>query len=151
MVNSRGATFQAISGATATSRQATKAATNPHNGPMSVYEVHLGSWRQGLSYAELAEHLVNYVSDLGFTHVELLPVMEHPYGPSWGYQVTGYYAPTAGQRRVERQQPEESGGAGTDGPPQIARRIRPPRTRCRGDNDHDHKPDDLGATQYRDG
>ena len=68
---------------------------NPHDGPMSVYEVHLGSWRQGLSYRELAEHLVNYVSDLGFTHVELLPVMEHPYGPSWGYQVTGYYAPTA--------------------------------------------------------
>jgi 1,4-alpha-glucan branching enzyme len=69
--------------------------TNPHTGPMSVYEVHLGSWRQGLSYREMAEHLVNYVSDLGFTHVELLPVMEHPYGPSWGYQVTGYYAPTA--------------------------------------------------------
>ena len=68
---------------------------DPHNGPMSVYEVHLGSWRQGLSYRDLAEHLVNYVSDLGFTHVELLPVMEHPYGPSWGYQVTGYYAPTA--------------------------------------------------------
>ena len=62
---------------------------------MSVYEVHLGSWRQGMSYRDLAEHLVNYVSDLGFTHVELLPVMEHPYGPSWGYQVTGYYAPTA--------------------------------------------------------
>ncbi|MBP6995160.1 MAG: 1,4-alpha-glucan branching protein GlgB [Phycicoccus sp.] len=72
-----------------------KAATNPHDGPMSVYEVHLGSWRQGLSYRELAEHLVNYVTDLGFTHVEFLPVMEHPYGPSWGYQVTGYYAPTA--------------------------------------------------------
>jgi 1,4-alpha-glucan branching enzyme len=68
---------------------------DPHNGPMSVYEVHLGSWRQGMSYRDLAEHLVNYVSDLGFTHVELLPVMEHPYGPSWGYQVTGYYAPTA--------------------------------------------------------
>jgi 1,4-alpha-glucan branching enzyme len=62
---------------------------------MSVYEVHLGSWRQGESYRDLAEHLVNYVKDLGFTHVELLPVMEHPYGPSWGYQVTGYYAPTA--------------------------------------------------------
>ena len=75
--------------------QDTKAATNPHNGPMSIYEVHLGSWRAGLSYVELAEHLVNYVSDLGFTHVEFLPVMEHPYGPSWGYQVTGYYAPTA--------------------------------------------------------
>jgi 1,4-alpha-glucan branching enzyme len=68
---------------------------NPHSGAMSVYEVHLGSWRQGLSYRDLAEHLVNYVADLGFTHVELLPVMEHPYGPSWGYQVTGYYAPTA--------------------------------------------------------
>ncbi len=72
-----------------------RADRNPHEGPMSVYEVHLGSWRQGLSYTELAEHLVNYVVDLGFTHVELLPVMEHPYGPSWGYQVTGYYAPTA--------------------------------------------------------
>ena len=75
--------------------QAARAGSNPHHGPMSVYEVHLGSWRQGLSYRELAEHLVNYVLDLGFTHVELLPVMEHPYGPSWGYQVTGYYAPTA--------------------------------------------------------
>ncbi|MGL5930429.1 MAG: 1,4-alpha-glucan branching protein GlgB, partial [Dermatophilaceae bacterium] len=72
-----------------------RASRDPHTGPMSVYEVHLGSWRQGLSYRELAEHLVNYVVDLGFTHVELLPVMEHPYGPSWGYQVTGYYAPTA--------------------------------------------------------
>ncbi len=72
-----------------------RAGRNPHTGPMSVYEVHLGSWRQGLSYRDLAEHLVNYVSDLGFTHVELLPVMEHPYGPSWGYQVTGYYAPTS--------------------------------------------------------
>ena len=72
-----------------------RATRDPHTGPMSIYEVHLGSWRQGLSYRELAEHLVNYVTDLGFTHVELLPVMEHPYGPSWGYQVTGYYAPTA--------------------------------------------------------
>ena len=74
---------------------AERAAHNPHNGPMSVYEVHLGSWRQGLSYVELAEHLVNYVKDLGFTHVELLPVMEHPFVPSWGYHVTGYYAPTS--------------------------------------------------------
>ena len=72
-----------------------RAATDPHEGPMSVYEVHLGSWRQGTTYVEMAEHLVNYVVDLGFTHVEFLPVMEHPYGPSWGYQVTGYYAPTA--------------------------------------------------------
>ena len=72
-----------------------RAATNPHTGPMSVYEVHLGSWRQGESYRDLAEHLVDYVKDLGFTHVELMPVMEHPYGPSWGYQVTSYYAPTS--------------------------------------------------------
>jgi 1,4-alpha-glucan branching enzyme len=70
--------------------------------PLSIYEVHLGSWRlkamegnRQLSYAELAEELAEYVSDLGFTHVELLPVMEHPYAPSWGYQVTGYFAPTA--------------------------------------------------------
>ena len=63
--------------------------------PMSVYEVHLGSWRPGLSYDQLAEQLPRYVAELGFTHVELLPVMEHPYGGSWGYQVTGYYAPTA--------------------------------------------------------
>jgi len=62
---------------------------------MSVYEVHLESWRQGESYRSLAEHLVNYVKDLGFTHVELMPVMEHPYSPSWGYQVSGYYAPTS--------------------------------------------------------
>jgi 1,4-alpha-glucan branching enzyme len=65
---------------------------NPHNGPMSIYEVHVGSWRQGHSYRDLAEHLVNYVKDLGFTHVEFMPVMEHPYVPSWGYHVTGYYA-----------------------------------------------------------
>jgi len=63
--------------------------------PMSVYEVHLGSWRRGLSYADLAEQLTAYVVEQGFTHVEFLPVMEHPYGGSWGYQVTGYYAPTA--------------------------------------------------------
>lgn len=69
--------------------------TNPHTGPMSVYEVHLGSWRPGLGYEELATALRDYVADLGFTHVELLPVAEHPYGPSWGYQVTSYYAPTS--------------------------------------------------------
>ncbi|WP_395106678.1 1,4-alpha-glucan branching protein GlgB [Actinomadura sp. SCN-SB] len=63
--------------------------------PMSVYEVHLGSWRAGLSYRDLAKELTQYVSDMGFTHVELLPVAEHPYGPSWGYQVTSYYAPTS--------------------------------------------------------
>ncbi|MFL6059984.1 MAG: 1,4-alpha-glucan branching protein GlgB [Marmoricola sp.] len=63
--------------------------------PMSVYEVHLGSWRRGLSYDDLAEQLTAYVLETGFTHVELLPVMEHPYGGSWGYQVTSYYAPTS--------------------------------------------------------
>ncbi|TNY38628.1 1,4-alpha-glucan branching protein GlgB [Thermomonospora catenispora] len=63
--------------------------------PMSIYEVHLGSWRKGLDYRELAEELTAYVTDMGFTHVEFLPVAEHPYGPSWGYQVTSYYAPTS--------------------------------------------------------
>ena len=72
--------------------------------PMAVYEVHLGSWRRApdgtehgrpLTYRELAEELGDYVVEMGFTHVELLPVAEHPYDPSWGYQVTGYYAPTA--------------------------------------------------------
>jgi 1,4-alpha-glucan branching enzyme len=63
--------------------------------PMSTYEVHLGSWRPGLTYRELATQLVDYVKDLGFTHVEFLPVAEHPFGGSWGYQVTSYYAPTA--------------------------------------------------------
>ncbi|GAA1999607.1 1,4-alpha-glucan branching protein GlgB [Brevibacterium samyangense] len=65
------------------------------HGPMSTYEVHLGSWRLGLGYRELAEELVAYVQDLGFTHVEFMPVAEHPFGGSWGYQVTSYYAPTS--------------------------------------------------------
>ena len=63
--------------------------------PMSIYEVHLGSWRPGLSYRELADQLTDYVTSLGFTHVEFLPVAEHPFGGSWGYQVTSYYAPTS--------------------------------------------------------
>jgi 1,4-alpha-glucan branching enzyme len=63
--------------------------------PMSVYEVHLGSWRQGLGYRQLATELADYVEANGFTHVELLPIAEHPFGGSWGYQVTSYYAPTA--------------------------------------------------------
>jgi len=62
---------------------------------MSIYEVHLGSWRPGLSYQDLAHELTEYVLECGFTHVEFLPVAEHPYGPSWGYQVTSYFAPTA--------------------------------------------------------
>ncbi|SCL48479.1 1,4-alpha-glucan branching enzyme [Micromonospora citrea] len=74
---------------------ARRARRQPHQEPMSVYEVHLGSWRPGLGYRELAEELVAYVTGLGFTHVEFLPVMEHPFGGSWGYQVTGYYAPTS--------------------------------------------------------
>ncbi|HNQ88748.1 MAG TPA: 1,4-alpha-glucan branching protein GlgB [Verrucomicrobiota bacterium] len=73
---------------------------NPFRSPMSVYEVHLGSWRkktmtESLGYRELAGPLIDYVRRMGFTHVELLPVAEHAYYPSWGYQVTGFYAPTS--------------------------------------------------------
>ncbi|MGV9319108.1 1,4-alpha-glucan branching enzyme [Streptomyces sp. NPDC003660] len=68
--------------------------TPVHRAPMSVYEVHLPSWRPGLTYRELAEELPAYVRDLGFTHVELMPVAGHPFSGSWGYQVTSYYAPT---------------------------------------------------------
>ena len=81
---------------------ADRRAGDPWGGPMSIYEVHLGSWRRDpdhpdreRSYAELAGELVAYVRDLGFTHVELLPVMGHPFAGSWGYQVTSYFAPTA--------------------------------------------------------
>jgi 1,4-alpha-glucan branching enzyme len=74
---------------------AARAGRDPVREPMSIYEVHIGSWRPGLSYRELATELVGYVTDLGFTHVEFLPVAEHPFGGSWGYQVTSYYAPTA--------------------------------------------------------
>ena len=74
---------------------AARATKAPHAEPMCAYEVHLGSWRPGLSYLELAEQLVAHVKALGFTHVELMPVAEHPFGGSWGYQVTSYYAPTA--------------------------------------------------------
>ncbi len=68
--------------------------------PFSVYEVHLGSWKRKdgnrfMTYPELAEELVPYVSRAGFTHVEFMPVMEYPYDPSWGYQITGYFAPTS--------------------------------------------------------
>jgi 1,4-alpha-glucan branching enzyme len=74
---------------------AERAQGQPGSKPMSVYEVHLGSWRQGLGYREIAHQLVDYLQTTGFTHVELLPVSEHPFGGSWGYQVTSYYAPTS--------------------------------------------------------
>ncbi|GHA61371.1 1,4-alpha-glucan branching enzyme [Streptomyces purpurascens] len=72
-----------------------RAQTPAHEAPFSVYEVHLASWRPGLTYRQLADQLPGYVKNLGFTHVELMPVAEHPFGGSWGYQVTGFYAPTA--------------------------------------------------------
>jgi len=67
----------------------------PWRSAVSVYEVHLGSWKIGLTYKELAVELVEYLQQQGFTHVEFLPVTEHPYGPSWGYQVTSFFAPTS--------------------------------------------------------
>jgi len=81
---------------------ARRAETNGLDAPMSIYEVHLGSWRRvpgdgnrPLRYRELASELTQYVLEMGFTHVELLPIMEHPFYGSWGYQVTGFFAPTA--------------------------------------------------------
>jgi len=79
-----------------------RAAENSTHAPISIYEVHLGSWmrvpeegNRSLSYREIAPRLADHVNKLGFTHVELLPVMEHPFYGSWGYQTTGYFAPTA--------------------------------------------------------
>ncbi|MDO4919267.1 1,4-alpha-glucan branching protein GlgB [Kocuria sp.] len=74
---------------------AARAQRDPHNAPMSVYEMHIGSWRMGLGYVDLARELVEYLTWQGFTHVEFMPVAEHPFGGSWGYQVTGYYAPSS--------------------------------------------------------
>jgi 1,4-alpha-glucan branching enzyme len=80
---------------------ATRAEQQPLSRPMSIYEVHLGSWRlntlednRPLTYLELADELATYARDMGFTHIELLPVMAHPFSGSWGYQVTSYFAPT---------------------------------------------------------
>jgi 1,4-alpha-glucan branching enzyme len=76
--------------------------SSPLDKPLSVYEVHLGSWKtvleeggRSLTYRELADVLVTYVKDLGFTHLELMPITEHPFSGSWGYQTTGYFAPTS--------------------------------------------------------
>jgi 1,4-alpha-glucan branching enzyme len=91
---------------------ADRARGGAHRRPLTIYEVHLGSWRRAerqpgdarppenggprwLTYRELADQLVDYVASLGFTHVELLPIMEHPFDGSWGYQVSGYFAPTS--------------------------------------------------------
>src|SRR5699024_10376308 len=74
---------------------AERAAQDALTARMSSYEVHLASWRPGLTYRELATELTEYVTEMGFTHVEFMPVAEHPFGGSWGYQVTGYYAPTS--------------------------------------------------------
>ena len=77
-----------------------RSAKNGLDNPFSVYEVHLGSWKRKndnefMSYKELAKELVSYVKEMNFTHVEFMPVMEYPFDPSWGYQLTGYFAPTS--------------------------------------------------------
>ncbi len=79
-----------------------RAAHNSLNAPYSVYEVHLGSWQRSpnhpekyLDYKHLAKSLTAYVKEMGYTHVEFMPIMEHPYAPSWGYQITGYFAPSS--------------------------------------------------------
>ncbi len=79
-----------------------RSAQDPLTGPLSIYEVHLGSWRRmpaegdrWLTYQEMSEALIPYVKDMGFTHIELMPIVEHPFDGSWGYQATGYFAPTS--------------------------------------------------------
>jgi 1,4-alpha-glucan branching enzyme len=74
---------------------AARSARDPHRAPVSIYEVHLGSWRPHLDYRGLADELTAYVRAAGFTHIEFMPLSEHPYAPSWGYHVTSYFAPSA--------------------------------------------------------
>jgi 1,4-alpha-glucan branching enzyme len=70
-----------------------RAETDQLNGPLSIYEIHAGSWKMGLNYRQMADELIAELSETGFTHVEFLPLAGHPFAPSWGYQVTSYYAP----------------------------------------------------------
>lgn len=74
---------------------AARAKRDAMKSPLSIYELHLGSWRIGLNYRTIADELIGYIKETGFTHVEFMPLAEHPYAPSWGYQVTGYFAPTS--------------------------------------------------------
>ena len=83
-----------------------RAGWTPYANPVNIYEMHLASWRRGengrmLTYGEIADQLIPYLEEMGYTHVELLPVMEHPLDMSWGYQVTGYYAATARHGRPQ--------------------------------------------------
>ena len=83
---------------------------------MSAYEVHAGSWRQGLGWRDLADELGDHVEELGFTHVELMPVMQHPFGPSWGYQVTRVLRPAGDPGHARR-------------PARVRRRVARPGNR----------------------